>query len=744
MKTRIVLIAITLFSIFLSNNNAQVMQSINDPSNFFPTDQTTHPMFKAGGDTIWSTSFDWEDPGNPRGWSTPEGWEIGEVTDFGFNWIWQKDTFKFNEDKTKWAPPEHFQTPDDGFLLFPIQAYNMADGVFTGYDADAYIITAPIDCSSAPSVVISLNQYFRYCCSNVFLEMAISNDDGVHWATYDMTFGTPSNSVVPPQYKSVEINISDVAAGMSAVLIKFQMRNAENYNWFIDDLVLTEAYEVDMVLQDYWAEMNGGFTETVGHINYLPMSQIGSASTVSGIIGDYDFRGAVQNVGMEDTYDSYLNVRILRNGEEVSSTNSEPTSLWTLDKDTLSMPEPFHPDDYGYYEVNFDAFTEGDLRTENNQASLNFTVGDSLYLRSDKSAEASANSGGWGGSNQAGDMVGMIYDINTETEINSLTAYIAGFDEEAYPAFQYVLLKYTPEDEGYTEWMVTEIVDMDSTMLKKWVTLGLDKDGETEFLEPGEYIACVRMWGDNGTEEGVQGMYIGRDLTTKCVNKYTYVYLVSSQSGFSPNKLLMIGMGLNETGGPTEAPITFNVDMNMHIQNDDFHPGSDIVDVAGTFNNWEGSGAMTDDDGDGIYSVTIPSATIGETIEFSYRINANWETAEFPYGSPARTYQVKYWNDLHHVYNNGETTGIKIINLDLTCQVFPNPNSGRFTISLKSEKVHSYKLSLLNTLGKVVYSNNILNSISHVEEVNLDLAPGLYFITIENADSKRVEKVIVR
>ena len=435
---------------------------------------------------------------------------------------------------------------------------------------------------------------------------------------------------------------------------------------------------------------------------------------------------------------------ILRNGEEVSSTNSEPTSLWTLDKDTLSMPEPFHPDDYGYYEVNFDAFTEGDLRTENNQASLNFTVGDSLYLRSDKSAEASANSGGWGGSNQAGDMVGMIYDINTETEINSLTAYIAGFDEEAYPAFQYVLLKYTPEDEGYTEWMVTEIVDMDSTMLKKWVTLGLDKDGETEFLEPGEYIACVRMWGDNGTEEGVQGMYIGRDLTTKCVNKYTYVYLVSSQSGFSPNKLLMIGMGLNETGGPTEAPITFNVDMNMHIQNDDFHPGSDIVDVAGTFNNWEGSGAMTDDDGDGIYSVTIPSATIGETIEFSYRINANWETAEFPYGSPARTYQVKYWNDLHHVYNNGETTGIKIINLDLTCQVFPNPNSGRFTISLKSEKVHSYKLSLLNTLGKVVYSNNILNSISHVEEVNLDLAPGLYFITIENADSKRVEKVIVR
>ncbi|MBN1765788.1 MAG: hypothetical protein JW860_11060, partial [Sedimentisphaerales bacterium] len=581
---------------------------------------------KAGGDTIWSTTFDWEDPESDRGWTLPAGWEMGEVTDFGYNWVWHKDTFKYLNDTRFLLPPSHLKTPDDGYLLMPIQAYNMADGVFVGNDVDAYVITESIDCSGAPSVIVNLSQHFRFCCGNVLLEMAVTNDAGVHWAVYDMTFGTPNNSVAPPQYRSVEVNISDVAAGMNDVRIKFQMTNAENYWWYIDDLVLTEAFEIDLALQDYWAEMNGGFNEPVGHINYLPMSQIGMESPISGIIGEYDFIGAVQNVGMEDTYEAYLNVQVLRNGEEISSVNSENTVLWTLDRDTLSPAELFFPDDYGDYRVNFDAFTAGELRPENNQASYSFTVNDTLYLRTDRSAEDAANSGGWGGSNQAGDMVGMLYDVYTSTEVNSLTAYITGFAAEEYPEFQYVLLKYFPEEEEYVEWMQTDIVEMDSSMIRSWVTLDILKDGETEFVDPGQYIACVRMWGDNGLEGGSQGMWIGRDLTTKSKAKYTYVYLVSSQSAFATDKLLMIGVNLNESGGPTEAPVTFNVDMNKHILSGEFNPGSDNVDVAGSFNEWAGSGFMADDDGDGIYTITVPAMAIGDTIEFKYRINANWDT----------------------------------------------------------------------------------------------------------------------
>ncbi len=743
MKTYHLTIACLASFLFLGTGYTQVMTSILDGEPHQSEVYDSYNHFKAGGDTIWSTTFDWEDPDSPRGWTLPAGWEIGEVTDFGFNWIWQKDTFKFLSDTRFFAPPSHFKTPEDGFLLMPIQAYNMADGVFTGYDVDAYIITESIDCSDAPSVIVNLSQYFRYCCSNVFLEMAVTNDAGVHWAVYDMTYGIPGNSIVPPKYRAVEINISDVAAGMNDVRIKFQMRNAENYYWFIDDLVLTEAYQIDLALQDYWAEMNGGFTESVGHINYLPMSQIGTESPVSGRIGDYDFIGAVQNVGMEDTYDAHLNVQVLRNGEEVSAVNSETTVLWSLDRDTLAPAEPFFPGDYGDYQINFDAVTDGDLRTDNNLESYNITVNDTLYLRSDQSAEDAANSGGWGGSNQAGDMVGMKYDIYTNTEINSLTAYIASFNADEYPGFQYVLLKYVMEEEAYIEWLVTDIIDMDSTMVRTWVTMEIEKDGETEFLEPGEYVACVRIWGDNGTEIGSQGMWIGRDLSTKSVNKYTYIYLVSNQSEFSPDKLLLIGINLDESGGPTEALVTFNVDMNKHILNGEFNPQSDELDIPGTFNDWEGSASMADDDGDGIYSLTLEGFTIAETIEFKYRINRNWDTSEFPMGGPNRSYQIRYWNDLHHVYNGGETTGVTTIEMDVSTMIYPNPNNGSFMIDIKSGVLQSYNISMVNSIGMLVYNKKIANCLSYNENLVLNLPSGLYFLIIENDLGRTTKKVII-
>ena len=239
-------------------------------------------------------------------------------------------------------------------------------------------------------------------------------------------------------------------------------------------------------------------------------------------------------------------------------------------------------------------------------------------------------------------------------------------------------------------------------------------------------------------------MWIGRDLTTKCVNKYTWVYLVSSQSGFSPNKLLMIGINLNEEGGPTAAPITFNVDMNKHILNGEFNPGSDFVDVAGTFNDWGGSEALSDDDGDGIYTITIPDFTIGSEIEFKYRINANWDTSEFPFGGPNREYTVRYWNDLNHVYNGGETTGIETVQTEVSTIVYPNPNDGKFVIEINLDKTDNLNISLSNAIGKTVYTNKISNSLAHIEQIDLELPSGLYFLVIENSQQKTVRKIIVR
>ncbi len=83
--------------------------------------------------------------------------------------------------------------------------------------------------------------------------------------------------------------------------------------------------------------------------------------------------------------------------------------------------------------------------------------------------------------------------------------------------------------------------------------------------------------------------------------------------------LLGVGMTLG-------ANVTFNVNMNFQIQLGNFNPATDSVDVAGSFNGWAGGDILTDADNDGIYTATL---TIDPgTIEYKFRINGSWDTAE--------------------------------------------------------------------------------------------------------------------
>ncbi len=94
--------------------------------------------------------------------------------------------------------------------------------------------------------------------------------------------------------------------------------------------------------------------------------------------------------------------------------------------------------------------------------------------------------------------------------------------------------------------------------------------------------------------------------------------------------------------------VTFRVNMSYQTELGNFDPATDFVDIAGNFNEWQGSGAM-EDTGNGIYQVVITDLDAGYVCEFKFRINANWDTAEFPGGSN-RTYTVvegeniaEYW-----------------------------------------------------------------------------------------------------
>jgi hypothetical protein len=346
----------------------------------------------------------------------------------------------------------------------------------------------------------------------------------------------------------------------------------------------------------------------------------------------------------------------------------------------------------------------------------------------------------WANGNGAGDMMAVRYDIKTPVEVNSITAKIETFVDSLYPSFQYLVLKYSEEEDDYVEVISSDVVGMDSTYLG-WVTLPLTKDGESEFLEPGEYYAAWRAWADGE----VVGMRLGWDQDARAeFTSHNLIYLISINTWYNSDKLPILGLNFNTEGGPTEAEVTFNVDMNRHIDNGEFNPGSDFVDVAGTFNGWAGSDQMTDTDGDGIYTITISGAVIGSDIEYKYRINGNWDTSEFPDGGPNRSYTVRYWNVLDDVYNGGLTTGIPSYEVSSDVSVYPNPSNGSFTMRFNNSNAADVEVSIVNLKGQVCYAEQLSNVGSASVTINSGLPEGMYFLKITNGKDISLKKLLIQ
>ena len=100
--------------------------------------------------------------------------------------------------------------------------------------------------------------------------------------------------------------------------------------------------------------------------------------------------------------------------------------------------------------------------------------------------------------------------------------------------------------------------------------------------------------------------------------------------------------------------IIFSVNMSLQIETGDFNVDNDYLDIAGNFlNNWNGTeDHLIDTDGDGIYKISFTNLESGDVIEFKFRINGSWDTAEFP-GEGNRVYTVTLGeNSLEYWFND--------------------------------------------------------------------------------------------
>ncbi len=699
---------------------------------------------KGDGDVFWSTTFDMADPSNPLGWSWPEGWTNFDNTDRGDVWIWSKDSIKGYYTK---LPGIDSNTPEDGWMILPSDAYNYRDNVQTFNNVDAWFQIAPIDCSAVSSVVIRFYQQFRTCCDNAYvLSLMVSNDGGVHWATYDCRFGTRVNDWA--LRNDVEINISDVAAGMNQVLIRFYYSTARNYFWAIDDLRLTEAYHNELVLEGNWAYMfNGDPENEEGFLPYLPYKFIQGTQ-----FGQHTFKAAFLNQGMDDQEGVALQVVVDKNGTNVFTATSAPTDIWTLERDTLELTnQPFQPADYGDYYMTYNAISDNEEQVpSNNSRTYYLTVNDSIYSRCDDVNEDNQSTAGWAaGGNSDGDMLGVIYEVTQPVEVNSISTLITqrldrpGAGTRVGFECQYWIYKNVV-DEGWVPVISSGVHVIVQEDLDEWLTMSLEKDGESEFLEPGEYIAAIQTWHWGGLHpnNGVYRFSIGYDKTYYCPDvKPQQCWIESGEWGTCGGKLNMIRMNFKEqAGGPASATVVFNVNMNKQIQKGSMNPATDFVDVTGSFNNWTGSDHLTDADGDGIYTITLSGMPSFREIAYKYRINGSAALEEFPNGGPNREAMVRYYTIVNDVYNNGKSV-LNVPDTDLRSylSVFPNPAQGSVSVVIANAEATNMLITLTSLDGRVVYRDEIKSVLNDTKNIDLSgFAKGLYLLKVNESVTRLV------
>ena len=516
---------------------------------------------KGNGEVFYLETFDWANPDDPRGWTAGEGFSFEDPDDTGFNWHWYPND-SLNAQFTR-EPAFRSSSAADGHLCLFLNLYNnYAD---PRIDVNNSIVFPTFDCSSRSSVIVRYETHFMAYSTTAGMEMLISNDAGVHWASYNLGFGCGHkerpNGVPPGEPAIFEANITDVAAGMSDVIIKIRWSGTSIYFWLIDDFQLAEAFDNDLRLRHYTVEWDDGNINTQESYSYnLPISQIGGSYT--------NFEASKTNFGEMDQWGVYLNVDITKNNQSIWNKSSETMWMPTLMTDTTIITESFTPTEFGHYKMTFDfKQEENEQSPENDMAEAFFNITDSVYSRCDDTAEEpfvwGLDAYGTEGIPNEQHFVGAIFPIYGDVEVDAISAFITGGLADGEIEFRTSLYRLPdPEEEDQTPipWLNSEVVLLDSAMFNTWVTLPLEKDGESEFLLAGDIVyAGLEYWNwhtENIPYKRYQNLAIGAD---RGINLKDPVSIVRTEpenafgQGITHGTKLMIRMILNDHSNRTDG-----------------------------------------------------------------------------------------------------------------------------------------------------------------------------------------------
>ncbi len=514
--------------------------------------QAQDPITKGDGEVFYSETFDWGNPDDPKGWTAPPGYYLLDPLDQGTNWEWWNGEFV---DYLTQDPMLQSTTMDDGCIALFMERFNPA-----GQDeikVDNSICFPSIDCSSHSSVVVRYETHFMGSSPvDMFLEVSV--DNWVHSASFSVNFGC-GHKDRPLDYPKgkpaiMTVNISEVAAGNPDVQMRLHWMNSAFYYWAVDDFTLAEAWDTDLRIGYLQMEWNDQDPNTsMAWIHNIPKSQL------DGDNGFCNFQSPVVNFGESDLDGVYLDVDITKNGSSVFHRTSDEEYLEVLFNDTVTIEDTYTPVDYGHYKMTaeYKSMTADDYPSDNKREAF-FNVTDSVYSRADDTNELS-----WSFTKERYDINseanveffnGTIFPIFNDCEVSSISVFIGGGKADELIDYKYSLY-FVPqeEDEEPYELMSTQWIPLDSADFNTWVTMPLEKDGESEYLYKGDLVYAGITFNNYNPEYLIrrnQGLEIGTDNSVKLTAPTAIGYYDGNwETGlgdFIGKRNLMIRLNLND------------------------------------------------------------------------------------------------------------------------------------------------------------------------------------------------------
>ncbi|MDF2456447.1 MAG: alpha amylase catalytic region [Cytophagaceae bacterium] len=187
--------------------------------------------------------------------------------------------------------------------------------------------------------------------------------------------------------------------------------------------------------------------------------------------------------------------------------------------------------------------------------------------------------------------------------------------------------------------------------------------------------------------------------------------------------------------------ITLTVDMNAMITAGHFNPATETVNLVNDFG--VSSTALSDGDGDGIYTLSVSSIDIGSKINYSYRIN---DTNDGREEASSREYVVLEGpNTVADIYKSQTVTSIEEV-LKSGIAIYPVPANKELFIDFSAEFSGMVNYQLSDLVGEEKVSSSFMTN-GHAGQYHLScegLAPGFYVLNVSYNGVKQAYRIVIQ